>query len=114
MGHTETLAMLRKVESAVKNDRRHTVHYLGEITGLGKPTVHGILKSDLKTSKASARWVPRLLSEDECGHNPASYNCKLSNVIKYSNDMCRWVRPIAGKISAKTSLFDIFPSKCAW
>ena len=32
---------------------------------LEKSTVHRILKSDLKMSKASARWVPRLLSEDE-------------------------------------------------
>ena len=56
--------------------------YIAEITGLGKPMVHGILKSDLKISKASARWVPRLSSEDDCGHNPASYNCKFSDLIK--------------------------------
>ena len=67
-----------------------------------------ILKSDLKMSKASARWVPRLLLEDDGGHYPASYNCKLSGVINSLNDVRRWVRPIAGKISAQTSLFDIF------
>ena len=33
--------------------------------------MHRILKSDLKMSKASARWGPRLLSEDDCGHNQA-------------------------------------------
>ena len=99
-----------KVESAINKDRGHMVHYLAEITGLGKLMVHRILKSDLKISKAPARWVPRLLSGDDCGHNPASYNCKLSDVMKYLNDMGRWVRPIAGKISAKTSLFEIFPS----
>ena len=81
---------------------------LAEITGRGKPTVHSILKSDWKMSKASARWVPRILSEDDCGHNPASYNCKLSNVITNLNDVRRWVRPKAGKISAHTLLFDIF------
>ena len=36
--------------------------------------MHMILKSDMKLSKASARWVPRLLSVDDCEHNPASYN----------------------------------------
>ena len=36
--------------------------------------MHRILKSDLKLSKASARWVPRLLSVDDCEHNPASCN----------------------------------------
>ena len=68
--------IVKKVESAVSNDRRHTVWYLAEIRGLGKPTVHRILKSDLKLSKASARWVPRLLLVDDCEHNPASYNCE--------------------------------------
>ena len=38
--------------------------------------MHRILKSDLKLSKASARWVPRLLSVDDCEHNSASYNCE--------------------------------------
>ena len=72
--------------------------------------MHRILKSDLKMSMASARWVPRLLSEDNGGHYPASYNCKLSDVVNTSSlkDVRRLVRPIAGKISAQTSLFDIF------
>ena len=65
---------VRKVESAVCNDRTHTVRFLAEITGRGKPTLHRILKSDLKLSKASARWVPRFLSVDDCEHNPGSYN----------------------------------------
>ena len=73
---------------------------LAEITGYRKPTVHMILKSDLKMSKASAIWVPRLLSEDDSGHNPASYSCKLSDNNNNLNDMRRWIRPIAGKISA--------------
>ena len=59
-------------------------------------------------SKASARWVPRLLSEDDCGHNPASYSFKLSDVFNDLNDVRQWVRPTAGKLSAQTSLFDIF------
>ena len=57
--HTDTAT---KVESADNNDGSHTVCYLAEITGIGKPMVHRIFKSDLKISKASARWVPRLLS----------------------------------------------------
>ena len=54
-----------KVESDIRNDRRHAARDLAEKSGLGKPTVHRILKSDLKMSKASARWDPRLLSEDD-------------------------------------------------
>ena len=29
--------------------------------------MHSILKSDLKMAKVSARWIPHLLSEDDCG-----------------------------------------------
>ena len=76
--------------------------------------MHAILKSELKLSKAAARWVLRFLSVDDCEHNPASYNCKLSDVINNLNDVPWWVRPTVGKISAQTSLFDIFPSKFAW
>ena len=70
--------------------------------------MHRLLKSDLKIPKASARWVPRLSSEDDGGHYPARSNCKLSDVINSLIDVRRWVRPIADKISAQTSLFDIF------
>ena len=59
-------------------------------------------------SKASARWVRRLLSEIDGGHYPASYNSKLSDVINSLNDVRRLVRPIAVKISVQNILFDIF------
>ena len=52
-------------------------------------------------------------SEGDCGYNPASCNCKLSDVINNLNDVRRWVGPVAGKINAQTSVFDIFPSKLA-
>ena len=84
------------------------MRYLAEITGCGNPTVHVILKSDLKMAQACARFISHSLLEGDCGHNQASYNCKLSDVLSYSNDVRRWVRPIAGKISAQTSLLDIF------
>ena len=57
----------------------------------------------------SARCIPHLQLKDDCGHNLASYNCKLSDVLSNSNDVRRWVRPIAGKMSAQTSLLDISP-----
>ena len=42
---------------------------------------HMILKSDLKMAQASARCIPHLLLEDDCAHNHASYNFKLSDVL---------------------------------
>ena len=75
--------------------------------------VHMILKSDLKMAQTSARCIPRLLLEDDRTHNHANYNCELSDVLSNSNAV-RWcVRPIAGKMSAQTSLSDIFPSNFA-
>ena len=68
--------IFKKVESAVSNDRRHTVCYLADLRGLGKPMSHRILKSDLILPKASARWVPRLLLVDDYERNLASYNCE--------------------------------------
>ena len=72
--------------------------------------MHMILKSDLKMTHTSGRCIPRLLLEDDCEHNHASYNCKLSDVLSNSNVVRRCARPIAGKMSARTSLSDIFPS----
>ena len=71
--------------------------------------VHMILKSDLKMAQASARCIPHLLLENDCGHNQASYNCKLSDVLSISNDVSPCVKPIAGKMNAQTSLLDISP-----
>ena len=75
--------------------------------------MHMILKSDLKMAQTSARCIPRLLLEDDCAHIHASYNCKFSDVLKNSNGVRRWARPIAGKMSARTSLSDVFPSNFA-
>ena len=71
--------------------------------------MHMILKSDLKMAQASARCIPHLLLEDDCGHNQACYNCQLSDVRSNSNDVRLWFRPIPGKMSAQTSLLDISP-----
>ena len=64
--------------------------------------------------QASARCIPLLFLEDDCGHNQASYNCKLSDVLRNSNDVQRWARPIAGKMSAQTSLLEFLLTKFAW
>ena len=74
---------------------------------------HTILKSNFKMAQASARCIPHLLYGDDCGHNQASYNCKLSDVLNNLNDVRRWVRPIACQMTAQTSLLHIFPSKYA-
>ena len=95
-----------EVESVVRQKGR----YLAERSGVGNPIVHMILKSDLKIAQTSARCIPHLLMEDDCAHNHARSNCKLSHVLSNSNGVLRWARPIAGKMSSGTSFSDIFPS----
>ena len=64
---------------------------LAEITGCMKPTVYMISKSDMKMSKASARRVPRLLSEDDSGYNQASYIwAKIWKKGPYGNKSQKW------------------------
>ena len=60
--------------------------------------MHMVLKSDLKIAQTSASCIPSLLLEDDCAHNHASYNCKLSDVLSNSNVVRRCARPIAGKM----------------
>ena len=76
--------------------------------------MHMILNSDMKMAQTSARCIPHLLLEDDCAHNHASNNCKLADVFSNSNGVRQLARPIAGKMSAETSLSDIFPLNCAW
>lgn len=57
--------MVRKVKDMIYQDRRFTVRSLSSELGISKDTVHRILKEDIHISKVSARWVPRLLSDDQ-------------------------------------------------
>ena len=75
--------------------------------------MHIILKSDLKMAQTSARCITHLYLEDECAHAHASYNCKLSDVLSNSNDVHQRARPTAVKMSAQTTLSNIFPPNFA-
>ena len=46
--------------------------------------MHRILKSGLILSKANARWVPRLLSVDDCEHNRKT---QLVTVVNYPTSL---------------------------
>jgi len=57
----DNVAMIRNM---VESDRRVTIQELVSGSGLSTGTIHLILHEDLSLSKVSARWVPRLLSDD--------------------------------------------------
>ena len=56
---------IAKVRQAIFADRRQTIHDVCEIAGLSYGTVHRILADNLNVRRISARFVPRLLSDDQ-------------------------------------------------
>ncbi|KAL4084776.1 hypothetical protein QTP88_027681 [Uroleucon formosanum] len=52
-----------QVESELREDRRVTVRELEEKLEIPKPSLHRII-SDFEYRKCSARWVPKMLTED--------------------------------------------------
>ena len=60
-----TKAAKDAVEAVILDDRRSTMAQIEAETGLSHGTVQWILEEDLGLVKKSARWVPRLLSEDQ-------------------------------------------------
>ena len=53
---------VKATKDVIEGDRRNTVREVSECTGISKSSV---LTSQLKMSHVSARWVPRLLTEEE-------------------------------------------------
>jgi hypothetical protein len=56
---------IAKVREAILADRRQNIHDVCEIVGLSYGTVKCILAENLNTRRISARFVPRLLSDDQ-------------------------------------------------
>jgi histone-lysine N-methyltransferase SETMAR len=57
-------AFIADVATAIEKDRRQTVRRLTLVHGVSKNTIHHTLTQDLNLSKKSARWVPKLLTEE--------------------------------------------------
>ena len=57
--------IVNHVRDAIDTDRRLTVREISEDIGISKTSVHRILRETLVMSRVCARWVPRLLMEDE-------------------------------------------------
>jgi histone-lysine N-methyltransferase SETMAR len=57
--------LVADVAAAVENDARVTCVDLASAFGVSRGTIHNILRDDLGLVKKSARWVPKILSEDQ-------------------------------------------------
>ena len=54
-----------KVKACIMEDRRITIREISETLELNAFTVHQIIHQELDMRKLTARWVPRLLNEDQ-------------------------------------------------
>ena len=57
--------MIEKIYCIVMEDRRIKVREIDEIVGILVGAVHKILYEKLEMKKICARWVPRLLTNDQ-------------------------------------------------
>ena len=60
-----TIDIVAAVTADVEEDRRVTVRHLAAAHGVSYGTMHNILYKSLGLVKKSARWVPKLLSDDQ-------------------------------------------------
>ncbi len=57
------LQHVQRIQQLLDNDSRMSIQDICDKTGLSKSSVHRVLKKDLKLTKMSAKFVPRILSE---------------------------------------------------
>ena len=57
--------LIASVAAAVEDDRRLTISEIAEGLGVSYGTIFNILHDDLGLEKLSARWVPRLFTEEQ-------------------------------------------------
>ena len=70
--------MIARVEQMVMEDRRLTVKEIAANAGISVGSVDTFLHDDLKMRKVSARWVPRMLTEENKASHFAMCQAMLS------------------------------------
>ncbi|KAI6658692.1 hypothetical protein LOD99_10987 [Oopsacas minuta] len=56
---------IERIQTILDEDRRITLRELEERVGISKATLHSIITEDLEMSKATERWVPKLLPKEQ-------------------------------------------------
>ena len=70
--------MIARVEQMVMEDRRLTVKHIAANAGISVGSVNTTLHDDLKMQKVSARWVPRMLTDENKAPHVAMCQAMLS------------------------------------
>ena len=58
---------IAKIREKLNEDHRYTIDELSEVTGVSWSSVQRILTQDLGMRRVAAKFVPRLLTEDQPG-----------------------------------------------
>lgn len=74
---------VKKIEDIVLTDRRVTIRYLKEVTGISYGSIQRILAEELHMNEVSARWVPRMLTDNQ---KKIRYEMSLGNLEKFQAD----------------------------
>lgn len=74
---------VKKIENLVLTDGKVTIRYLNEVTGIFYGSIQRILTEELHMKKVSARWVPRMLTDDQ---KKIRYEKSLGNLEKFQAD----------------------------
>jgi histone-lysine N-methyltransferase SETMAR len=82
-----TADVIAAVSTAIKEDRRITIRQLALGCGVSSGTISNILHAELGLVKKSARWVPKLLSEDQKKERVRSCNSFIHMLQKKSLSM---------------------------
>jgi len=61
----KNLAFVADIAAAIKKDRRVTIRNLALALGVSTCTIQNTLHKDLNMVKKSARWVPKLLNDQQ-------------------------------------------------
>jgi [histone H3]-lysine36 N-dimethyltransferase SETMAR len=105
-----TIDVVAAVAAEVNEDRRVTIRHLATVHGVSYGSMHNILHKSLGLVKKSARWVPKLLSDDQkqervrvCTEFVAAVNRRslsmLDNIVTMDETMVSYHTPETKKQS---------------
>ena len=85
---SHTAENVKNIENLVLADRRVTIRYLVETTGISYGSIQRILSNELNMNKVSARWVPRMLTAEQKKNR---VNISRANLEYYQADEDRFL-----------------------
>ena len=84
-----TQKIIDKIHDMLLTDRRLTKRYIATALGISEECVNAIIHNHLEMTKVSARWVPKLLGDEQ---KRLRYNMSKKNLVIFDFDPERFIR----------------------